>query len=125
VLALTRGKRVVMAGGQGAREFHRQALQRALQMDQLEWVTSERGRQSGAFHRLEERISAHQYDLVLYLAAFVSHQGGGVVAACKRGGTPLVYLARGYSLAAVVQAVSDQLARSRDEHDLRRTITRS
>lgn len=110
VLAITRGKRALMAGGQGAREDHRLALVESLDLAELEWVTVEK-KQSAPFHRLEERIQAGTYDLVFFLAAHSNHNSGAFVRACKERGVPLVYLSRGYSVTTVVHEVQEQLLR--------------
>lgn len=107
-LAITRGRRAILVGGQGARENHRQAIQDALEFGELEWVTSERG-QASVFTRLTDRAQPGRYDLVLYLAAFTSHKAGGFIRACKQAGIPIVYLPRGYSVASVERSILDQL----------------
>jgi len=108
VLAATRGKRALIAGGQGERDTHRAALQSALGLAELEWVVSERGKAS-PFQRLTERIRPGRYDFVLFLAGYTSHQSGAFVRACKDAAVPVVYVPRGYSVTSVVQAIAQQL----------------
>lgn len=108
VLGRTRGKRAVIIGGTGAREEHRQKLHALLQTAELDWVFVERGA-SGSFGRVQERVKAGSYDLVLFLAGYTSHKSVPLLNACKACGVPLVYLARGYSAAQVVRAIDEQL----------------
>lgn len=112
VLARTRGKRALIAGGQGAREAHRRAIQESLGLSDVEWVTTERGK-AAPFSRLEERMRPGRYDLVLFLASHSSHQSGGFIRACRSAQIPLVYLARGYSVNSVAQAIQHQLVAKR------------
>ncbi|MBI2921561.1 MAG: hypothetical protein HYY18_10810 [Planctomycetes bacterium] len=108
VLEATRGKRVLMIGGQGAREDHRKGMIEAMQLAELEWVTSERN-QSSPWHRLEERTGTGRYDFVIYLASFTSHSSTDLIRDFKNAGVPVVYLIRGYSVNQVVKAVEEQL----------------
>jgi hypothetical protein len=110
VLALTRGKRALMAGGQGERETQRAALQKAFDLAELEWVVGERN-QASPFQRLEARVRPGAFDLVLFLSAFASHKASGFVRACKDAGIPLVYLPRGYSPSSVAHEIDEQLVR--------------
>lgn len=112
VLAATRAKRAVIVGGTGAREEHRVKLQKLLELEELEWVTVERGA-TGAFPRVEERIRHRTYDLVLFLAGYTSHKSVPVLKTCKAMQVPLVYLPRGYSAAQVVKAIEEQLVSGR------------
>ncbi len=109
VLAQTRGKRAVIVGGTGGREDHRQALQSALELNELDWASSERGA-TGQFARTEERIRHGTYELVLFLAGYTSHKSVPLLRACKATKVPLVYLPRGYSVAQVSRAIEEQLA---------------
>jgi hypothetical protein len=110
VLAVTRGKRVLVIGGQGARDAHARAMAEKLELGALEWLTSERN-QSSPFARLRERIRPGAFDLVLYLTGYTSHRANRAVADCKAAGLPVVYLPRGYSLAQVVQGIREQIVR--------------
>jgi hypothetical protein len=109
VLALTRGRRALIAGGQGSREEQRRSLEEALQFSSLDWETIERGRAS-PLQRMAERIRGGTYDFVFFLAAFTSHKGTVVVDACREAGVPLVYLNRGYNLTRIVREIEEQLA---------------
>lgn len=115
VLCITRGKRALVAGGQGSREAHRLAIERSLQFEKLEWVFGERGKASH-FRMLEERMHPGRYDLVLLLTSHSGHNSNGLVDACRTARVPLVYLARGYSVTSVVDAIRRQLV-SRDRSD--------
>lgn len=108
VLAITRGKHALVAGGQGAREAHRAAIQKSLQLERLEWVYGERGK-SSHFSTLEGRMRPGRYDLVLLLASHSGHSSNGLVDACRDAKIPLVYLARGYSVTSVIEAIRQQL----------------
>lgn len=108
VLAITRGKHALVAGGQGAREAHRTAIQKSLQLERLEWVYGERGNGSH-FATLESRMRPGRYDLVLLLASHSGHNSNGLVDACRNAGIPLVYLARGYSVTSVIEAIRQQV----------------
>ncbi len=108
VLALTRGRRALMAGGQGSREAQRRAIEEALQFSTLDWETIERGQAAPAL-RLAERVRGGSYDFVFFLAGFTSHKGTVVVDACRETGVPLVYLNRGYNLSRVVREIEEQL----------------
>ena len=112
VLAITRGKRAVIVGGTGGREDHRQALQDALGLSELDWASSERGA-TGQFARTEERIRHGSYELVLFLAGYTSHKSVPLLRACKATGVALVYLPRGYSVAQVAKSIEEQLASRR------------
>jgi hypothetical protein len=108
VLAITRGKRALIAGGQGAREAHRAAIEESLQLEQLEWVYGERGK-SSHFTGLEARMRPGRYDVVLLLASHSGHSSSGLVDACRNAGIPLIYLTRGYSVSSVIEAIRQQV----------------
>jgi len=112
VLRFTRGRRALIAGGQGSREAHRTAIARSLQLAELEWVFGERGKHA-PFHNLESRMRPGRYDLVLFLASHTSHGASRLVESCKAAQIPLVYLARGYSVVSVVEAIRQQLVARR------------
>ncbi|MHB8872195.1 MAG: hypothetical protein ACYC8T_00775 [Myxococcaceae bacterium] len=105
--AAARGKRALLLGGQGSREEHRKALEAALGFAELEWVFSERGAVSH-YPRLEERVRHDAYDVVFFLAGYTSHKAVPFLRQCKTRGVPVVYLARGYSLAQVCRAIEEQ-----------------
>ncbi len=109
VLALTRGRRALIAGGQGDREAQRRTIEEAMQFSSLDWETIERGQVAPAL-RMAERIRGGTYDFVFFLAAFTSHKGTVVVDACREAGVPLVYLNRGYNLSRVVREIEEQLS---------------
>jgi hypothetical protein len=108
VLAITRGKRALVAGGQGSREAHRAAIEESLQFERLEWVFGERGKASH-FSTLEGRVRPGRYDLVFFLASHSGHKSGSFIQACRTAGIPLIYLARGYGVNQVVDAIRQQL----------------
>lgn len=108
VLAATRGKRAVIAGGQGAREEHRREIEKALELASLEWVFGERG-QSSQFQRLEERAHTGRYDLFFFLSGFTSHKSNDMLREYKAAGVPVVYVTRGYSISSIAHAIEEQL----------------
>ncbi|MHB8876655.1 MAG: hypothetical protein ACYC8T_23415 [Myxococcaceae bacterium] len=105
--AAARGRRALLVGGQGSREEHRKVLEAALGFAELEWVFSERGA-VGHYPRLEERVKHGAYDVVFFLAGYTSHKAVPFLRQCKARGVPVVYLARGYSLAQVCRAIEEQ-----------------
>lgn len=113
VLAVTRGKKALIAGGQGTREEHRRAMIRALELADLEWVTSERS-QASVFTQLAERIRPGRYDLVIFLASYSSHKSNAFVRACKDAGIPFVYITRGYSVSSLIHAIREQVVQRRE-----------
>jgi len=113
VLERTRGRRALIAGGQGAREEHRLAIQRALELADLEWVFTERG-QASTFNRLAEGMRPGKYDLVLFLSGYSSHKSAAFVRACKEANTPIIYLPRGYGVNTIVDTIEKQLVNHRN-----------
>ncbi len=109
VLALTRGKRVLFIGGQGARVAHRAAIQAALELAELEWPVAE-NRQASYYSRLRERIRPGAFDFVLFLAGYSGHNSAAVLDDCKTIGLPVVYVRRGYSVTQVARAIGQQLS---------------
>lgn len=113
VLAVTRGRKALIAGGQGTREEHRRAIVRSLELADLEWVTSERS-QASVFTQLAERIRPGRYDLVIFLASYSSHKSNAFVRACKDAAIPFVYITRGYSVSSIIHAIQEQVVHRRE-----------
>lgn len=103
VLAFTRGRRAVIAGGQGARESHREAIQEVLQLKELDWVYGERGQQSH-LAALAKRV--RKYDFVFFLSGYSGHTP--FTDACKAQGVKIIYVTRGYSINQIIEAIKDQ-----------------
>lgn len=115
IRALTRGKRVLVAGGQGFREADRLAIEQKLELEKLDWVYGELGKGSH-FQLLEERIRPGRYDMVLFLASHAGYNSSGLVEACRAAEVPLIYLSRGYSVTSVIESIRQQLL-ARRVHD--------
>ncbi len=107
VLAVTRGKRALVIGGQGAREDHRLALIEALELEALDWTPGERAK-AASYSRLVPGIRAGRYGLVLFLVSFAGHKAAAAVAAVKDTGATLIYLNGGYSVAKVSHEIEKQ-----------------
>jgi len=112
VLALTRGTRALVVGGQGARPAHRAAIQAALELAERDWPVGEE-RQPHHYARLRERIRPGAFDFVLFLAGFASHNAAALLDDCKAVGLPVVYVRRGYSPTQIARAISEQLPQPR------------
>lgn len=108
ILAITKGRRALVAGGQGSREAHRAAIEKSLQLEELQWVYGERGK-AAHFNALRERMRPGRYDLVFLLASHSGHCSSGLVEACRTANIPLIYLARGYSVVSVIDAIRQQV----------------
>jgi hypothetical protein len=115
VLHLTRGRRALVIGGQGAREDHRKAIEGALELAALDWPATERGK-AAAYSRMIPSIAAGRYGLVIYLVNYTGHQADDAVRAAKKAGAVVIYLTGGYSIARIVHALETQ-ALQRRSHD--------
>ena len=109
VRAIAQGKRVLMVGGQGQRPPQREAIKTALELGDLEWITTERG-QASPYERLAQRMSGGTYDAVFFVSAFSSHKAMPFIKAARAAGVPVVYLSRGYGVTRVVDEVRRQWA---------------
>lgn len=107
VLALTKGKRVLIIGGQGERDQHRESYVDQLQLAECEWVTAERNK-AQQINRVMERATPKNFDMLIYLTAFTGHAANNVANAAKKRKLPVIMLSTGYSLAQVAQAIRDQ-----------------
>lgn len=107
VLTFTRGKKVLIAGGIAAREDHRRSIEKTLELRSLEWEYSEKG-QPSIFSRLADNVRPGKYDLVLFVSKFSSHNAERFLKNCRKNGICVVYLARGYSVMQVIEAIRKQ-----------------
>lgn len=105
VLAMTRGRRAVIAGGE-PREHARAALGRAFEFSTLEWLES--GDAPAA--RAEERIRGGSVDLVILLRSFVGHSvADRLFGAGKESGVPVVLVESGYGVTRVAAALRERI----------------
>jgi hypothetical protein len=108
VVKLTRGKRLLIVGGQRDSEAYKEKYMEQLELASCEWVTHEIGKGHAAVTRVRGRIDPKNYDLMLYLARFTGHEMTKLLSLAKANGLPVVMLAKGYGLSGVVKAISDQ-----------------
>jgi hypothetical protein len=112
VIALTRGRRALLAAGRGAREEHRRAIARALELAELEWIAT-----PSRVRRLGARTGRGAYDFLLFLAGPNGGSAERFVRACRDGGVPLIYIPGAYSISSVSQAIVAQFdPRRHDDH---------
>ncbi len=105
-LAVTRGRRALIVGGD-EREPARQRIQRALELESLEWI-DEPGPRS--LQAQAERIRRGSIDLVLQLIQFSGHDCDHHLApACKEAGIPFVRVNGGYGLGAIRRSIEEQV----------------
>ncbi len=110
LLAVTRGQRVVLVGGD-VREERRRQLEQVFEFGELEWVPYESARP--AMQRsLEQRVRNHGMDVVLILKEFVGHSlSDSLRPLCEEQGIPCLYVDRGYGAAQVAEALRKGAAR--------------
>lgn len=108
VIGLMRGKRVLIAGGQGAREPQRLTIEKTLQLEQLEWVHGERNKPS-RLTSLADNLRPGKYDYVMLLARFLGHYSDKLTRACRTTETPVIYLPNGYGVKQVIEAIRQQI----------------
>ncbi len=95
--------RVLVLGGDD-RKGAAARLQAALGCAELHWERTDTIKR----RRVAERVVQHgRWDLVLFLAAFVSHSiSNPVVRTCKQAGVAFAFVPHGYGSAAVFSAVA-------------------
>ncbi len=103
-LALTRGKRMLIVGGQGERSAHQESYMQHLKLESCEWVTHERNK----VIRHNKGINLRNYDLMLYLNAYTSHATGALVTLAQKNKVPVVKITRGYSVSSIAHAIEEQ-----------------
>ena len=104
LLALTKGRRVLMIGG-SAREDMRRTLQRVFEFDELDWETYE-GTRPAMLDSLEQRVRNHGVDLVLILKNFIGHHvPERLRPLCEAHEIPCLMVEHGYGPAQVAETI--------------------
>ncbi len=99
---LTTGKRVIMVGGE-PREESRVRIEKAFQMEELDWEGTE-SKPMGA-QKVRDRVLAGKVGLVILLR-FNGHTVDQVILpACRSTHTPFVYIPNGYGIDAIRQQI--------------------
>lgn len=101
---LLRGGRVVLIGGE-ERPRSRAALERALELSELCWITTSPGESYTSF---EPEIARPETTLVILAIRWASHSYENVKRLCERHGKPYVRLPAGYSPNQVAEQVLRQ-----------------
>ena len=101
---LLRGGRIVLIGGE-ERPRSRAALERALELSELRWITTSPGESYTAF---EPEIARPETTLVILAIRWASHSYENVKRVCERHGKPYVRLPAGYSPNQVAEQVLRQ-----------------
>jgi hypothetical protein len=102
--AATRGRKVVMIGGD-VREEKRRALRQVFEFDELEWVPYESARPV-QIKSLEQRVRNHGMDLILILKEFVGHHvSESLRPLCEENGIPCLMVEHGYGTHQVAEAL--------------------
>jgi hypothetical protein len=111
VTDLLRGRRAVLIGGE-ARPRAKRALEEALGLSELEWLSAP---QHSSFWEFEPAVARPDTAVVLLAIRWSSHSFGEVRSLCDRYGKPLVRLPGGYNPGQVawqiLQQCGEQLAR--------------
>lgn len=108
--AVTRGRKVVMIGGD-VREEKRRALRQVFEFDDLEWVPYESARPA-QIKSLEQRVRNHGMDLILILKEFVGHHvSESLRPLCEEHGIPCLMVEHGYGTQQVAEALRRGLHR--------------
>lgn len=110
LLDYTEGKRVLIVGGQGAREDARMQIQRVFGFVQVTWDPTERGNAS-YYVRMADLIRGGNYDMVILLVHFSSHGTQIVAKECKKRGVKAIYAPGGYSPQAISFCIQQQMER--------------
>ncbi len=109
--------RILMVGGE-PREVHRQRLQLATGVAELEWAPATRGGGTGKLQSTAESIRRGSWDGVVLLPRFCGHDVDAMlVPACKASETPWLHLRGGYGVGPMREAVR-QLAGHREAGDV-------
>jgi hypothetical protein len=100
LLALTKGRRVLMIGG-SAREDMRRTLERVFQFDELDWENYE-GSRPAFLESLEQRVKNRGVDMVLILKSFIAHHvPERLRPLCEQNDIPCLMVEHGYGPAQV------------------------
>jgi hypothetical protein len=104
LLAVTRGRTVLMIGG-AVREDSRRSLQHTFEFEDLDWEVSE-GTRPALLRSLEDRIKNHGVDIVLILKDFVGHVvPERLRPLCEQHSIPCLMVEKGYGAAQVGEAL--------------------
>jgi hypothetical protein len=99
----TRGKRALIIGGD-PREQSRARLEKAFEMDELEWVGAEFKRNN--LLGVRDRVRSGKTDLVLLLTRFTGHDADQIIIpACREMGISFVCVPHGYGVVRVRHAI--------------------
>lgn len=108
-LAFTRGKRVVMIGGD-PREPNRERIERAFGFDELSWMKTEFSPRS--IQAARERVASGGTDFVIILRRFVGHDTDDqIIPACAQAGTPWISVPSGYGIERIRQEIERRIPR--------------
>jgi hypothetical protein len=104
LIAVTKGKRVIMIGGD-VREEQRRSLLQVFDFDELEWIRYEDARPV-MLRSLEQRVRNRGMDLMLILKQFVGHHVSEILRPeCEKQNIPCLMIEHGYGAAQVAEAV--------------------
>lgn len=111
LLALTKGRRVLMIGG-SAREDMRRTLERVFEFDELDWENYE-GTRPAMLDSLEARVRNHGVDLVLILKNFIGHHvPERLRPLCEQHEIPCLMVEHGYGPAQVAETIRKGLQKA-------------
>jgi hypothetical protein len=104
LIAVTKGKRVIMIGGD-VREEKRRSLIQVFDFDELEWIRYEDARPV-MLRSLEQRVRNRGMDLMLILKEFVGHHVSEILRPeCEKQEIPCLMVEHGYGAAQVAESV--------------------
>jgi hypothetical protein len=104
LIAVTKGKRVIMIGGD-VREEKRRSLIQVFDFDELEWIRYEDARPV-MLRSLEQRVRNRGMDMMLILKEFVGHHVSEILRPeCEKQQIPCLMVEHGYGAAQVAEAV--------------------
>lgn len=110
LVAVTRGTRALMIGGD-LREDRRRQLQSIFEFGELEWAPYESARPA-MMKSLEQRVRNHGLDLVLILKEFVGHHvSESLRPLCEENGIPCLMVEHGYGAAQVAETLRRAMPR--------------
>ena len=103
VLKASRGKRLLIAGGQGSHEALRLSVRKALQFKAVDWITGERNPNPVELFALAVRNK--RYDIVLLMSGTAPSDLQPMIAACKEVGASFYFLPVTPSIPSVAEAI--------------------
>lgn len=104
---LLRGRSIVLIGGE-SREHARQAIQEALELAEVDWITTRAHQSIASF---EARVARPEVAAVVLAIRWSSHSFGDVKQFCDQFDKPLVRLPGGYNPTQVAKAILEQCGR--------------